>query len=54
MTERTPDRLERPGAEVSGAWAQSLALSFRFLFLLVFLLGAGWFVSTNGPMALGF
>ena len=28
-----------------GAWAQSLALSFRFLFIIVYILGAGWALS---------
>src|SRR3954471_24126138 len=28
-----------------GAWAQAIALSFRFLFLVVAILGVGWLVS---------
>ncbi|HVY33480.1 MAG TPA: SPFH domain-containing protein [Caulobacteraceae bacterium] len=31
--------------QINGAWAQSLSLSFRFLYLVVFLLGVGWAIS---------
>ncbi|WP_028081550.1 SPFH domain-containing protein [Solimonas soli] len=31
--------------EPDSPWAQSLRLAFRFMFLIVFLLGAGWFAS---------
>jgi len=31
--------------EPGGAWAQSIELSFRFLFIVVFVLGIGWAVS---------
>ena len=37
------DRSERKDRD--GAWAQSLAISFRFLFIAIFVLAAGWIVS---------
>jgi len=36
---------EKDPREPSGAWAQSLALSFRFLFIAVYVLGFAWAVS---------
>jgi regulator of protease activity HflC (stomatin/prohibitin superfamily) len=36
---------QKDGLEPEGAWAQSLAFSFRFLFVVVCLLGAGWALS---------
>jgi regulator of protease activity HflC (stomatin/prohibitin superfamily) len=36
---------ERERQEVPSAWAQSLALSFRFLFIAVYVLGFAWAVS---------
>lgn len=37
----TPD----PTAKTEGAWAQAAQLSFRFLFLVVFVLAVGWAIS---------
>jgi regulator of protease activity HflC (stomatin/prohibitin superfamily) len=37
--------VSKDGFGPDGAWAQAAELSFRFLFVLVFLLGAGWAVS---------
>src|SRR6202008_1148095 len=37
--------IRKDGVEAGGAWAQSTELTFRFLFIIVFVLAAGWAVS---------